>query len=92
MTVLSIMSDLTSFGAAGLMGAMWLWERKLTRLREEQLTQAHGRIVRDEERLKMLTHVVEQNTGAISRFSETHRQVIETLRDLSRELRHEHSR
>ena len=42
MTVLSIVSDLASFGAAGLMGTMWLWERRLNRLREQQLTDAHS--------------------------------------------------
>ena len=89
MDVLSLACDLTSFGAAGLMGAMWLWERRLSRLREQQLNDAHNRILRDEERLGKLTEVVEQNTAAITSFAETQRQVHETLKDLSRELRHD---
>lgn len=88
MTVLSIMSDLTSFGAAGLMGTMWLWERRLSRMREQQLTDAHGRILRDEERLGKLTDVVEQNTVALTRVTETQRQVIQVVKDLLRELQH----
>ncbi|GAH27066.1 unnamed protein product, partial [marine sediment metagenome] len=71
MSVLSIMSDLASFGAAGLMGTMWLWERRLSRRREEQLSDAHQRILRDEQRLSELTHVVEKNTAAITGFTET---------------------
>lgn len=87
MEILSIMSDLASFGAAGLMGAMWLWERKISRTREEQLTAAHGRILRDEQRLGQLTDVVEHNTAAITRFTETQRQVVETLKDLVKEMK-----
>jgi uncharacterized protein YigA (DUF484 family) len=86
--MVGIMSDLANFGAAGLMGAMWLWERRLSRQREQQLTEAHQRIVRDEQRLTSLMDVVEQNTSAMSRFSETQRQVAEALKDLTRELNH----
>ena len=91
MDILSVISDLASFGAAGLMGAMWLWERKLTRLREQQLTEAHDRILRDEQRLGKLTQVVEQNTAAIAHFTETQRQVVEAVKDLVKELNHGHS-
>jgi hypothetical protein len=92
MSVLSMVYDLASFGAAGLMGAMWLWERKLSRTREEQLTEAHGRILRDEERLCKLVEVVEGNTGAVSRFIETQRQVSDALKDLVRELHQDRRR
>ena len=88
MTVVGIVTDLANFGAAGLMGAMWLWERRLSRTRERQLGEAHERILRDEQRLQCLAHVVEQNTSAVTRFAETQRQMIETLRDLIRELHH----
>jgi len=88
MGVLGIVTDLANFGAAGLMGAMWLWERRLSRTRERQLSEAHERILRDEQRLEMLTRVVDQNTAAVTKFAETERQVIETLRDLTRELQH----
>jgi uncharacterized protein YigA (DUF484 family) len=86
--MVGIMSDLANFGAAGLMGAMWLWERRLSRQREQQLTEAHQRITRDEERLKLLMEVVDQNTSAMARFAETQRQVAEALKDLTRELNH----
>lgn len=89
MTILSYMSDLANFGAAGLMGAMWLWERRLGHARDQQISEAHQRILRDEERLSKLTEVVEQNTSAIVRFTETQRQVGEALKDLTREFHHE---
>lgn len=68
-----LISEFGSFGAAGIMGAMWLWERKLSRRRDEQIGDAHERILRDEQRLGKLTEVVEQNTSAITRFSEVQR-------------------
>lgn len=89
MTPVNIAYDLATFGAAGLMGAMWLWERKLSRTREEQLTEAHGRIVRDEQRLERLVHVVEQNTAAVAGFTETQRQAVDALRELVKELNHD---
>jgi len=85
----SIAYELATFGAAGLMGAMWLWERKLSRTREEQLTEAHGRITRDEQRLEKLVRVVEQNTAAVTGFAETQRQAVDALRDLVKELNHD---
>lgn len=92
MDILSIVSDLTSFGAAGLMGAMWLWERKLSRVREEQIDRSHERIMRDEERLDKLTQVLEQNTAAISRFHEMQREAYDTLKQLIEEIQHDRVR
>ena len=92
MDIVAIVSDLTSFGAAELMGAMWLWERKLSRLREEQIDQSHERIMRDEERLEKLTQVLEQNTAAISRFHEMQREAYDTLKQLIEEIQHDRVR
>ncbi len=86
MSLLSLISDLTSFGSAGMMGAMWLWERRLSRLREFQLSQSHERIMRDEQRLARLIRVIEQNTTAVTGFTETQRQTCQTLRQLSKEI------
>jgi hypothetical protein len=61
--------DFTSFGAAGLMGAMWLWERKTSRQREEQLDEAHVRILSDRVQLEQLIDVVRQNVEAMTRLS-----------------------
>ncbi len=87
MCFLSMITDLASFGVAGLMGAMWLWERRNSRLREEQLNEAHGRVLRDEQRLSKLVQVVEHNTAAMTRFTETQHFVREALTDLTKEIR-----
>jgi hypothetical protein len=62
-------SELTSFGAAGLMGAMWLWERNTNRTREEQLTAVHDRVMGDRIQLDALMEIVQRNTQAMTRLS-----------------------
>jgi hypothetical protein len=64
-----IVSDITSFGVAGVMGAMWLWERKTSRAHEEQLDEAHRRIVADRVQLDVLVDVVKRNTEALARLT-----------------------
>ena len=62
--------QVTQLGAAGLMGAMWLWERRTSRQREQQLDEAHTRIVSDRVMLGELMDVVRQNTEAITRLTQ----------------------
>lgn len=88
MSVVSMVSDLTSFGAAGLMGAMWLAERRLSRAREQQIVEAHQRILRDEEKLVCLTEVIDRNTAALVRFVEHQKEQTRVLRELKEELHH----
>ena len=78
----NLMTELGSLGAAGLMGAMWLWERKLSRQRDQQIGEAHERIMRYEQRLSKLTEVVAHNTSAITRFAEMQRTQNEILSQL----------
>ena len=88
MTLLSLLCDLTSFGAAGLMGAMWLCERRLNRTREQQITEAHLRITRDEEKLACLRDVIDKNTAALVRFVEHQKEQTRILHELKEELHH----
>jgi hypothetical protein len=59
----------TNLSMAGLMGAMWLWERRNSRQREQQIDEAHGRIVGDRVQLEQLLDVVRQNTEAMTRLA-----------------------
>lgn len=64
-------TDLTQFGAAGLMGLMWLWERRMSRQREQQLDDCHDRIMADRIQLEQLIDLVRQNTAALTRLAES---------------------
>ncbi|HEY1684548.1 MAG TPA: hypothetical protein VGG19_07285 [Tepidisphaeraceae bacterium] len=69
-------NDITSLGASGIMGAMWLWERRMSRQRESQLDEAHSRILSDRVQLEELIRVVEQNSEAMSRLNASQEQMI----------------
>ena len=71
--------QLTSFGVAGLMGAMWLWERRTSRVREQQLDEAHARIVGDRVQLEQLIDVVRHNTEVMSRLCTTQEQLVREI-------------
>lgn len=66
----AVAEQVPSLGAAGVMGAMWLWERAGARARERQLDEAHARIVADRVQLGQLIEVVRQNTDALARLAE----------------------
>ena len=65
------LTDLTSLGTSGVMGAMWLWERRTSRQREQQLDEAHARILADKTELDQLVSLVRQNTEALTRLAST---------------------
>ena len=65
------MTDLTGLGASGVMGAMWLWERRTSRQREQQLDEAHARILGDGAGMDQLVTLVRQNTEALTRLAST---------------------
>jgi hypothetical protein len=61
--------EFTNLGVAGIMGAMWLWERRTSRVREQQIDEAHARIMADRVMLDQLMAVVQRNTEALARLS-----------------------
>ena len=80
------MESITSLGAAGLMGAMWLWERRTSQKRESQIDEAHARILGDRVAIDQLMDVVRQNAEAIARLCTTQDQL---LRELNQRERNE---
>jgi len=69
--MIDVIQPLTQFGLAGLMGALWVWERKMSRHRDAQLDEAHRRLMRQREELDLLVRLVRRNTTAIERFEQT---------------------
>ena len=88
-TMGAMIPDIASLGAAGLMGMMWLWERRQSYARDRQIREAHERILRDEQRLAKLTQVVEQSTAALTRMNESQRMMADALRELTREIHYD---
>jgi hypothetical protein len=74
-----VAGDLASFGVAGLMGALWIWERKLSRARESELSEAHEALVQERGLLGIVNELVRHNTAALSSLQETQRQLVAIL-------------
>lgn len=79
--------SLTQFGVAGLMGALWLWERLYSRRREQELTQTHERLIAQHEELKELIALVQRNTAAIERFEQTQARLTDVIDRLAESRR-----
>ena len=78
------LDSLTSLGAAGLMGAMWLWERSTSQKREAQIDEAHARILGDRVQLEQLMSVVRQNAEALTKLCATQDQLLRELSEHER--------
>jgi hypothetical protein len=61
-----IASAVAQFGAAGLIGWMWLSERRAAGVRERQLSESHDRLVQERVALDVLVRVVGENTKALA--------------------------
>ena len=61
-----IMGAMTQFGVAGLVCWMWLSERRASADRERQITEAHTKLIRQDEGHRVLIEVVRENTKAMA--------------------------
>lgn len=67
------------FGVAGLIGWMWLTERRASAGREKQLNDAHDRILRDNVALDSLLKALENNTRALTALQGAHQRLTDLL-------------
>lgn len=75
-----VLHPIAQLGVAGLMGAMWLWERRTSRQREQQIDEAHARIIADRVQLEELISVVRQNAEAMTQFAANQRQLLDAIK------------
>ena len=68
------------FGVAGLMGALWWWERKYSRQREEELTRAHQVILDTRQHLQAVLDALQGNTKVIAGFTAVQEEILQLLR------------
>ena len=71
--VTQVVAPLAQFGAAGLIAAMWLVERRAAARREAKLEEAHARLMEQREQLSALIEVVSGNTRAMTALETTQR-------------------
>lgn len=73
--------NVTQLGVAGLMGALWWWERRYSRQREDELTQAHQEILQQREHLQTLLEALEGNTKVIAEFTAVQQEILHVLQN-----------
>jgi hypothetical protein len=71
------------FGAAGLIGWMWLSERRAAAARERQLGEAHDRLVQERPQLGALIRIVSDNTRALATMESGQRRLAAVLERLA---------
>lgn len=79
-----ILNALAQFGPAGLIGLLWIAERRHAAARDRQLGEAHGKLAAQDQSLDALLNVVKDNTRAIVTLEQTQRQLI----DLAQRIGH----
>lgn len=80
-----LMAALAQFGTAGLIGALWLWERRSASERERQLREAHERLIDSRVTLEALLGVVRANTEALQAISIQQRDLASIVRHVARD-------
>ncbi len=59
-------ASLTQFGVAGLIGWMWIVERRAAVARERQIDETHARLMQDRTELDVLVQALRENTRALT--------------------------
>ncbi len=80
------LTTLTQFGAAGLIGLLWVMERRHAALRDRQLDETPRRIIEQERDLEALLTVVKENTKAVNTLQQGQVQLIQLLRRLHKRI------
>lgn len=70
---------LAQLGAAGLIGWMWLTERRAAAVREKQLADTHDRIMQERTAVSALLAVVSDNTRALAALEAGQRAIAAVL-------------
>ncbi len=75
-----IAAALAQFGVAGLVGWMWLSERRSAAVKDRELSEAHRRLVEDRSALGALLDTVRANTRAMTALEIVQRELIAAFR------------
>jgi hypothetical protein len=74
-----LLQSLTQFGVAGLIGLLWIIERRHAATREKQLDDAHARMLALHRDNETLITLIRENTKAISALEHAQQRLIALL-------------
>lgn len=86
MTDVQVVHEVAQFGAAGLMGLLWIMERRHSAQREAQMTAAHERLMEQRVGMSELMSLVKENAAAMAALERTQRSLIETCERIAGRL------
>src|SRR5262252_2229090 len=84
---IDLAAALAQLGAAGLIGWMWLAERRAAAARDIQLRELHERLMQERPQIAVLLAVVRDNTRALTALEAGQRGVAGALQRLARARR-----
>jgi len=74
-----VIAAVAQFGAAGLIGWMWLTERRTAVERERQLADLHARVMEDRTSLTVPVGALSDNTKALTALEAGQRELVRVL-------------
>lgn len=74
-----VVASVAQFGVAGLVAWMWLVERRASAVRERELTEAHGRLMRGEREIGVLVEALRENTRVLSTLEAGQRELVHAI-------------
>jgi hypothetical protein len=80
----SLLTMLSQFGAAGLIGVLWILERRHAAARDRQLDESHQRLIAQSHEIEALLGVIKDDTRAISSLESSQQRLVSLLEALSK--------
>ncbi|MFK7760043.1 MAG: hypothetical protein AB8C13_08855 [Phycisphaerales bacterium] len=74
-----VVGAITQFGVAGMICGMWLVERRASSVREQQISEAHSKLIGHMDDRSALIEVIRDNTKALSLLEAGQRRVQDVL-------------
>ena len=78
----TLTTTLAQCGVAGLIGWMWLSERRSATDRDKQLSDAHTQLLSNHKSIDVLLKALDDNTRAITTLESTQRALIDSIRGI----------
>ncbi|MEM7755174.1 MAG: hypothetical protein AAF297_06020 [Planctomycetota bacterium] len=77
-----LVASITQFGVAGLIGWMWMTERRAAAAREKQLGDVHERLMRERREMELIVEVVRENTRMLAGVEAGQRALVDAVERL----------
>ena len=82
------MGMIAQFGSAGLIGWLWVTERRLALDRDKRLSDAHERLMNDRTSIDALLRALDANTRALAALESSQRGIERLLERMGDDVRH----